>query len=78
MLSREVLAMVDEDHGKTARRRSLDPIESEYDRLCDKLGGPADIGLTDPGATLAIYWTNIRRTAFCQSFFDFNPMRVRL
>jgi hypothetical protein len=30
-------------------------MRTEYERLCDELDGPADIGLTDAGTTLGVY-----------------------
>jgi hypothetical protein len=46
---RAVLAMTDEDREKKTDSRDPTPrlpprIRTEYDRLCEDLGGPADIG----------------------------------
>jgi hypothetical protein len=55
----ETLVMIDRNRGKAVHAVGwrIPTIKSEYQRLCDELGGPADIGVPIkwPRATLAAY-----------------------
>jgi hypothetical protein len=58
LVHRVVLAMIDKDGEKTARprsstRRLLPQLRSEFEQLCDELGGPAD-GI-DPSVKLSAF-----------------------
>jgi hypothetical protein len=54
----EAIVMIDHDpHTRRTPRRQMPAIKSEYEILCDELGGPADIGvpIKSPRAALAPY-----------------------
>lgn len=61
-MPREVLAVSEDIQDKGPRKRlpSLSHITSEYDKLRDELGGPADIGVKVKHHALAIYCREYR------------------
>ena len=71
-MPRVVLAMIDEEREKSTRPRRLAPrIRSEFDRLCDELGGPADIGA-------AIGSRRIRLSMYCTEYSSHRVLPVLL
>ena len=68
--------MVDEDEKRAAKRTlppSLNSIKSEYDVLCEELGGPADLGLNFRKRDLRRYCQEFPSTRILPILLQFNP-----